>query len=515
MTPTMFFNLLDEPWIPVVSEDGGFEEVGLLDLFGRASALRSIWSADAMETLALHRVAIAVMLAALTSPESPRGRRRDLSARRIDAIDEDGLPIQAMLDYLESQRDRFWLFGPEAFWQLGASENSPVARLDPLRAVGTQPAFFDHQQDLAPASLSPAAAARVLAVAQVFSVGRGRGPGGRAFRNGLIGKLALIALPVSDSVLGTLTANLVAYEAERQPEDAPVWERERARRAERLDASEHVPAGLLDTLTWEPRAIELRLDEKGRVSLAGYAMGINAAPFSEILDRRRSDPWMPLNPRRNGELEALRGRLGPAAWRDSHAVLLGLLRGKELVEAPSVLSAARSRARDRPALALLVGGLVAEGQNTLAGALLSRFSLPPEALDEVPVTFLAGLEQLVADARAGELAARRALGRFASEYHASDGRRASKLGGEMWGHEESAYWATGGRWFSRHVARLAAGEPGETVRATWLEFVRRAASTVVQRATDPYADANGLRAGALARAHLRRHLPRSDQEEAA
>ncbi|MGI8623039.1 MAG: hypothetical protein ACR2NB_06035, partial [Solirubrobacteraceae bacterium] len=196
-------------------------------------------------------------------------------------------------------------------------------------------------------------------------------------------------------------------------------------------------------------------------------------------------------------------------------VLLGLLRRKELVEAPSVLSAARSRTRGQHALALLVGGLVPEGQNTLGGALLSRFALPPDALHEVPDTFLAGLEQLVHDARATELAARRALSRFASEYHSTDGRRASELGAEMWAHEESAYWATGGRSFSRQVARLAAGEPVDAVRTPWLKLVGEAARTAVQRATDPHADANGLRAGALARAHLRRHLPRSDQEEAA
>ena len=196
------FNLLDEPWIPVVTGDGAFEEVGLLGLFGLADRLRAIWSDNALETLALHRLAIAVTLAALTSPDSFGGPRWDLSVRAIDQIDEGGLPAERIVDYLEQWRDRFWLFGPEAFWQLGAKDDSPVARLDPLRAVGSQPAFLDHYA--AASSVVCSVAARMLLVGQVFAVGAGHGPGGRAFRNGLVGKLGLIALPLGDSVGATL-----------------------------------------------------------------------------------------------------------------------------------------------------------------------------------------------------------------------------------------------------------------------------------------------------------------------
>lgn len=499
------FNLLDEPWIPVITGDGAFEEVGLLGLFGLADRLRAIWSDNALETLALHRLAIAVTLAALTSPDSFGGPRWDLSVRAIDQIDEGGLPAERIVDYLEQWRDRFWLFGPEAFWQLGAKDDSPVARLDPLRAVGSQPAFFDHYA--AASSVVCSVAARMLLVGQVFAVGAGHGPGGRAFRNGLVGKLGLIALPLGDSVGATLQANLVAYEAERQPKDAPVWERDRPVRSGRIDSAEHVPDGLLDMLTWEPRAVELRLTSDGRVAHAGFAMGVNGASFAQLVDRRRIDPWVPLQLTAGGALQRLRGRAGPAAWRDSLAVLLGVLPRPELAEARSVLSARRSRFGGQRALALLVGGLIAEGQNTLAGSLLARLPLPPEALDELPAPFLAGLEQLVSDGRGAARAAVRALAGFAREYYATDRRRAARLGREAWEREESAYWATGGRVFSAHVARLAGGEDFHAVRVGWLQVVRGAAATAVQRGTEPFTDAAGLRAGALAAAQLRRDLP--------
>lgn len=509
------FNLLIETWIPVITNHGEYEEVGLCDLFGRSDELRAIWSDNGLETLALHRLAIAVVLAALTEPHTPADQRRDLSGRAIDKIDEDGLPVDSILAYLKRWRDRFWLFGPEAFWQLGASDISPVARLDPLRAVGTQPAFFDHHQDAALTELGCATAARSLLAGQLFAVGVGRGPGGRAFRNGLVGKLALVALPFADTVRSTLGANLIAYDAQRQPNDAPVWERLRAGRAQRIDGAKHVPAGLLDTLTWESRSVELHREPNGRVAYVGFAMGVNAVPFEELVARRRTDPWVPMSATGAGALQTLRGHAGPAAWRDSLAVVLGLLPRPELAEVRTVLSATRARSAGRHALALLVGGLVAEGKNTLAGSILARLPLPPEALDDMPVAFLAGLEQLVRDASDAATAARRALSAFAREYHAADQRRARALGGDMWEREQSAYWSTNGRAFSSHVTMLADGEKPRTVRASWLAVVRTAAATAARRATDPFSDGPGLRAGALATSRLRRELPRLEKEDMA
>ncbi len=513
--PVAAFNLLDEPWIPVITAGGEFEEIGLRDLFGRSGELRAIWSDNGLETIALHRLAIAVALAALTEPETTGARRRDLSARAIAEIDEQGMPLRLIVDYLERWRDRFWLFGPEAFWQLGASDTSPVARLDPLRAVGTQPAFFDHNQDAAPTPLGNAAAARSLAAGQLFAVGVGRGPRGRAFRNGLVGKLAVVALPFADTVRSTIAANLITYDTERQPHDAPVWERPRSVRAQRIDAREHVPTGLLDTLTWESRSVELRPEPNRGVAWMGFAMGVNAVPFEQLVARRRTDPWVPVRSIPAGGLETLRGRGGPGAWRDSLALVLGLLPREDLAEARTVLSAARTRSAGRHALALLVGGLIAEGKNTLAGALLARLPLPPEALDELPGPFLVGLEQLIRDASDTATAARKALGSFAREYHATDPLRARSLGGEMWKREESAYWSTAGRSFSSHVTRLAESEEPRTVRASWLALVCTAATTAARRATEPFTDGPGLRAGALATARLRRELPRLDKEDAA
>jgi CRISPR system Cascade subunit CasA len=508
------FNLLDESWIPVITAEGQFEEIGLRDLFGRSGELRGIWSDNGLETIALHRLAIAVALAALTEPETIGGPRRDLSARAIAEIDECGMPTDRIVDYLERLRDRFWLFGPEAFWQLGATGTSPVARLDPLRAVRSQPAFFDHHQDAVATPLGNAAAARSLAAGQLFAVGVGNVPGGRAFRNGLVGKLALIAIPFAETVRGTIAANLVTYDAARQPNDAPVWERPRSLRAQRIDTGKHVPMGLLDTLTWESRSVELRPGPNGAVAWMGFAMGVNAAPFEELVSRRRTDPWVPVRAVAAGGLQTLRGRVGPGAWRDSLAVVLGLLPREELAEARTVLSAARTRAAGRHALALLVGGLVAERKNTLAGALLARLPLPPEALDEMPGPFLAGLEQLTRDASVAATAARKALGTFAHEYHTTAARRSWALGGDMWQREESAYWSASGRSFSSHVTRLAGGEEPRAIRASWLSIVCAAATTAARRATEPFTDGPGLRAGALASSRLRRELPRLEKEEA-
>ncbi len=505
------FNLLDEPWIPVIDCDGSWLEVGLMDMFARSATLHAIWTPDALTTLALHRLAIAVTLAALTAPVTPDGSRRDLDEQRIDIIDADGLPVADVLAYLNAQRSRFWLFGPEPFWQLRAAGESddPVARLHPLHAVKANAAFYDHHHELAAAVVSDAHAARMLTVAQVFSKGRGGG-----FTNGLFGENKLMAVLAADTMLGTVTANLVTYFATDQPQDAPVWERSREERKRRRDKHNQAPLGLLDMLTWEPRAIKLRRMAGGGVSRAFFGGGIRVKELPELVREHRSDPWMPITVK-NDKPAATQGKAGRAIWRDSYAILLGLSSQHKPAGVPSVLASARDRVDGKAPFAILAGGLVSEqGGKTLATAVLSRFVVPPGFLNAIPVGFLAGLEQMVQYAEQTEQAAKRALRCFASE-HRGNPAHARSLADAMWKREESAYWATGGRAFTQHAARLASAEPASVVLKSWQAILRAAALTAVRRNTGCYTDAAGLRAAALADQQLLRSLPRPDKKEKA
>lgn len=60
------FNLLDEPWIPVRSLAGEVSEIGLLELFERASQLEGLAETSPPNLVALYRVLLAITHRALT-----------------------------------------------------------------------------------------------------------------------------------------------------------------------------------------------------------------------------------------------------------------------------------------------------------------------------------------------------------------------------------------------------------------------------------------------------------------
>jgi len=54
------FNLVTEPWLPVLLVDGRTDLVGLADLYKRAHEIRLVYGEHAMETLALLRLIVVI-----------------------------------------------------------------------------------------------------------------------------------------------------------------------------------------------------------------------------------------------------------------------------------------------------------------------------------------------------------------------------------------------------------------------------------------------------------------------
>src|SRR4051794_12147009 len=98
------FNLVDEPWVPVVWQDGTVGEVGLRDALVRAHEIRELVESSPLVTVSLHRLLLAILHRTF-GPETFEAwkalwRRGHWDAETLDT-------------YFAAWRHRFDLFDPE------------------------------------------------------------------------------------------------------------------------------------------------------------------------------------------------------------------------------------------------------------------------------------------------------------------------------------------------------------------------------------------------------------------
>jgi CRISPR system Cascade subunit CasA len=99
----MLFNLLDEPWLPVMPRDSTqVVEVSLIDLVSHARSYRCVIGSAPTMTAALYRM----VLALIHRVYGPRSLSRWGELWRA----ENGFPGQELAAYAETYSDRFNLF---------------------------------------------------------------------------------------------------------------------------------------------------------------------------------------------------------------------------------------------------------------------------------------------------------------------------------------------------------------------------------------------------------------------
>ena len=103
------FNLIDEPWIPVLTRDGANKLVSLGEVFADESGDIADLALNPYERVSVFRLLLCIVQAAL-GPE----RLKD-EAAWLGIKNEIG---HAALEYLGKWHDRFFLYGPHAFLQV-------------------------------------------------------------------------------------------------------------------------------------------------------------------------------------------------------------------------------------------------------------------------------------------------------------------------------------------------------------------------------------------------------------
>jgi CRISPR system Cascade subunit CasA len=306
------YNLLDEPWLPCIMDDGHAQNLSLADTLTRAHEVRELFDESPLVTAALHRL----LLAILHRNFGPADKEEWFELWRRGRWNEERLA-----EYFTRWHERFELFHPERpFYQvpeIPGAGRQPISILFQELSSGNNTTLFDHSYEDAPPATDPVRAARGVVARQAYSVGFGKSQPFYFSDSPLIRGFSVIVLGAN--LFETLALNLIRYDRENpipqssRRKDLPVWEQERPEQPRKEGT---VPGGYLDYLTWQSRRVHLYAE--GDPPLVRYCQlqqGLKLADpaLLDPLKCYRKDP-------KRGYV-AITFREERALWRDSHALL--------------------------------------------------------------------------------------------------------------------------------------------------------------------------------------------------
>lgn len=262
------FNLIDEPWIPVVDLEGKQRDVSIREALASAHRFRDLAPDLPTMRFALLRLLESFVYRVLDDErDESGGYAEDFWG---DLWRSETLPVEPIDDYLEEWRHRFNLVDTEApFMQVpdlrtAKDEWKPlsliVADVEPDKPLFTMRSELD--------SLSLAEAARWLVHANAYdysgiksgAVGDSRVKGGRGYPMGIgwcgwMGGIALTGRTLQE----TLLLNYVASREDDSLDDLPIWEHPVLGPHERGFDQVGV-TGPIALMTWPQRRFRLRIE---------------------------------------------------------------------------------------------------------------------------------------------------------------------------------------------------------------------------------------------------------------
>ena len=339
------FNLIDEPWVPVVYCDGHPAEVSLRQLFVDAHLIKGVSGDIPQQQLPMLRLALAIMYRALRQPDMDDESMLDLWGEMWQA---GAFDITEFDRYFETWHDRFFLLGDRPFFQvpgLAYVDKKPPSPVSEMIADVPKPDkyLFAMRGQQSCGSLSLPEAALCLVFLQSFDTagiktpvvgnshinkGKVYAPKG-AVGTGWLGALGGVYVE-TDNLFGTLMLNWCmvndAYDPEEfrlfgNEKDVPVWE------------ADEVPSpdmrfgdfeGPVQALTWQSRRVRLVPDDECK-NIIGV---VNC--YGDVVTARDHDPFEKMTAWR--ESDAQRKKLGlsvPPRMPVTHNASKALWRGLE------------------------------------------------------------------------------------------------------------------------------------------------------------------------------------------
>jgi CRISPR system Cascade subunit CasA len=314
MRTMMTFNLIDQPWIPVVSQDWRQREVSLTELFSTWEGLREIQADNPPTTLAIYRFLLAILHRAYQGPKH---------VDHWEEIQQDN--GKQAIAYLNQWRDRFDLFHPEyPFMQdtaLTQSLASEVYALHLMQGDNTS-TVFSHEHQWSGYNISLSQAAQLLIRLQTVDISSPRqnypapNVGSKNTKATPTINAANVFLKGSD-LKETLLLNLMRYDPRAEVpsvvigDDFPYWETNYAGKP-KVDKGAVPPNGYISYITYPWRRLRVFVtDDKA------YHLSITKG--NELPESINHSQWECNIAFRDGK--PVRLSLDKQLWRNSHSFL--------------------------------------------------------------------------------------------------------------------------------------------------------------------------------------------------
>ena len=252
------FNLLTEPWIPVITGDGMKLELGMIDVLSRAHDLAGIIDPSPLVQFGIHRLLVAFVANVF---------RYDCIDDIAGAIEHGRLDMDKINAYCQKWRDRFDLFDEKhPFYQVPVKDDDEIKKKSPAELfkqlpVATNVMHFSmtrvHDSEHA---MSPAACARALCTLPPFAT-----TGGVGFYPGINKTPPIYALVIGKNLFETIALNIPAIPIEENSGTGPVaWE------SDEITAKKEVAAvSTLQGMTFQPRSVHLFPGAGGVCTITG------------------------------------------------------------------------------------------------------------------------------------------------------------------------------------------------------------------------------------------------------
>ena len=301
------FNLIDEKWIPVRFLNGSRYELGISDTLLRSKEIAAIEDPSPLVVAALHRFLLAVLYRALEGPT-------DIDQAK--ALFKAGLPAVKITSYLETWRERFWLFDEKyPFGQIPTFEPKTWRAWTVLAAehnADNAKVLFDHVDIKESGTISEASATRWILATQTFSVSCGKSE--LSHTGTAPSATAVMVFPLGCDLHDTLLFALFPQNREVASADLPLWERNPETVGSLKNSIERSSSGIADRYTWRIRSIRLTASDTGKIAKLALASGVGNTSLDQI------DPMLAYRiDEKSGKLPIqFRDR---GLWRDFHSLL--------------------------------------------------------------------------------------------------------------------------------------------------------------------------------------------------
>jgi CRISPR system Cascade subunit CasA len=273
------FNLLDEPWIRVIDEACEIHEVSLPELFEHAHDYRDLCGELPTQDFAMLRLLLAVLHTVFSrydvkGDELPLDHPDEAMERWQELWESRRFPARIITEYLESQRENFYLFHPERpFYQCehakAGTEYSASKLNGNLSESSNKVRLFTDISGRAKEEMSFAEAARWLLYVNAYDDTSAK-PSRESKEKGLklpstgvgwLGKLGIIFVS-GDNLFETLMLNLIMLDERKElfEKENPVWERKEIPDGERVQIS--FPDNLSELYTLQSRRLYLKKEDQ-------------------------------------------------------------------------------------------------------------------------------------------------------------------------------------------------------------------------------------------------------------